>query len=79
MNHIDLLLPGFQGHELQASILTHKPDFNLLEVTCPTSVPAAKCGIQGAGLTVEESPSSIQIINVDQDDRYVDPAFVVSS
>ncbi|KAJ5936162.1 hypothetical protein N7454_005460 [Penicillium verhagenii] len=59
----NLLLPGFQGHDLQAGILGQDGDATTYLVTCPTSVASSACGIPGTGMTAISAPSTAQLIN----------------
>ncbi|KAK5790543.1 hypothetical protein VI817_007830 [Penicillium citrinum] len=40
-------------------------------VTCPASMAAGECGVLGSGMAVIKSPTFVQVINVDNDDKYV--------
>ncbi|KAJ5630485.1 uncharacterized protein N7484_010585, partial [Penicillium longicatenatum] len=62
-NTANLLLPGFQGHDLQAGIMGEDGDATTYLITCPTSVAASVCGIPGKGMTAISAPSSAQLIN----------------
>ncbi|KAJ5547094.1 hypothetical protein N7494_004679 [Penicillium frequentans] len=62
-NTANLLLPGFQGHDLQAGIMGKDGDATTYLITCPTSVAASACGIPGNGMTAISAPSSAQLIN----------------
>ncbi|KAJ5660341.1 hypothetical protein N7507_006792 [Penicillium longicatenatum] len=62
-NTANLLLPGFQGHDLQAGIMGEDGDATTYLITCPTSVAASACGIPGKGMTAISAPSSAQLIN----------------
>ncbi|EPS31370.1 hypothetical protein POX_h09657 [Penicillium oxalicum] len=61
-NTANLLLPGFQGRNLEAGIVTKAGDATTYLVTCPTSVASADCGIPGKGMTVVAAPTSAEII-----------------
>ncbi|KAJ5097629.1 hypothetical protein N7456_008350 [Penicillium angulare] len=59
-----LLLPGFEGHDLQASVLDKDADATTYLVSCPTSVASSACGIPGNGLTAISASTSAQLIQV---------------
>ncbi|KAF7716561.1 Uncharacterized protein PECH_004362 [Penicillium ucsense] len=61
-NTANLLLPGFQGRQLEAGIVTKAGDATTYLVTCPTTVASADCGIPGKGMTVVAAPTAAQII-----------------
>ncbi|KAJ5085464.1 hypothetical protein N7532_010235 [Penicillium argentinense] len=64
-NTANLLLPGFQGKDLQCGVQGSSGDATTYLVTCPTSVAASDCGIPGNGLTAIAAPTSVQLINPD--------------
>jgi hypothetical protein len=85
---VNLLLPGFQGHQLQASVvgqvslpclshvltsLTDAPkkenSATTYAVTCPTIIPANECGILGTGIIAISAPTSVEVINIDRNDK----------
>ncbi|KAJ5765370.1 hypothetical protein N7520_004929 [Penicillium odoratum] len=59
----NLLLPGFQGRDMQAGVLGQDGDATTYLITCPTSVASSACGIPGKGMTAISAPSSAQLIN----------------
>ncbi|KAJ5157636.1 uncharacterized protein N7482_008736 [Penicillium canariense] len=63
-NTASLLLPGFQGRDLQAGILGKAGDATTYLVTCPTSVAAADCGIPGKGMTAVAAPTYAELYQV---------------
>ncbi|KAJ6015417.1 hypothetical protein N7540_010008 [Penicillium herquei] len=62
-NTANLLLPGFEGHDLQAGVLNKDADTTTYLVTCPSTVASAACGIPGSGMTAIAAPSSAQLIH----------------
>ncbi|KAJ5899876.1 hypothetical protein N7495_004620 [Penicillium taxi] len=63
-NSATLLLPGFQGRDLQASVVASAGDATTYLVTCPTSVASSACGIPDSGLTEIASPTSVILQDV---------------
>ncbi|KAJ6172295.1 hypothetical protein N7470_001362 [Penicillium chermesinum] len=63
-NTANLLLPGFQGHDLLASAVASQGDATTYLVTCPTTVASSACGIPGSGMTAIAAPTSAQLVNV---------------
>lgn len=63
-NSANLLLPGFQGHDLQASSVGSQGDATTYLVTCPTTVASSACGIPGSGMTAIAAPTAAQLLNV---------------
>ncbi|KAJ5741092.1 hypothetical protein N7493_000964, partial [Penicillium malachiteum] len=59
-----LLLPGFQGHQLQASIFTEASPLTTYVITCAEAVETASCGIPGPGITAIAGPTVIKLANV---------------
>ncbi|KAJ5708418.1 hypothetical protein N7488_008219 [Penicillium malachiteum] len=62
-NTANLLLPGFEGHDLQAGVLGKDADATTYLVTCPSSVASTACGIPGSGMTAIAAPTSAQLIH----------------
>ncbi|KAJ5355252.1 uncharacterized protein N7496_012464 [Penicillium cataractarum] len=60
-NTATLLLPGFQGRNLEAGIISKAGDATTYLVTCPTTVASADCGIPGKGMTAVAAPSSAEL------------------
>lgn len=60
-NTATLLLPGFQGRDLEAGIITTAGDATTYLITCPTSVASSACGIPGKGMTAIAAPSSAEL------------------
>ncbi|KXG51532.1 uncharacterized protein PGRI_089250 [Penicillium griseofulvum] len=58
-----LLLPGFAGQDLQASVVETNGDATTYKVTCPKT--ADVCGIVGDGMTAIAAPTSVQLMNID--------------
>lgn len=84
MDSVSLLLPGFQEHILQASILnqvsirqtlvicltiSQNAEATTYMVNCPDIVPEKQCGIPGPGVTAISASNTVQVINVDQHDK----------
>jgi hypothetical protein len=44
-------------------------DTTTYTLRCPSSVPASDCGIRGAGMTAIRAPTSVQVINIDENDK----------
>ncbi|KAJ5719827.1 hypothetical protein N7493_006705 [Penicillium malachiteum] len=63
-NTANLLLPGFEGHDLQAGVLGKDADATTYLVTCPSTVASTACGIPGSGMTAIAAPTSAQLIHV---------------
>ncbi|KAJ6024794.1 hypothetical protein N7540_005591 [Penicillium herquei] len=59
-----LLLPGFQGHQLQASILAEAGPLTTYVVTCAEAVEPTACGIPGSGITAISGPTLMELVNV---------------
>ncbi|CDM32528.1 hypothetical protein DTO013E5_10090 [Penicillium roqueforti] len=62
-NTATLLLPGFKGQDLEASIIESNGDATTYKITCPKTVAA--CGIAGEGMTAIAAPTSMQLQNID--------------
>jgi hypothetical protein len=78
---VNLLLPGFQGHVLQAQLIeevritassfflvAHRSQNDKSKtylVTCPPSVDKNSCGIPGNALTAVSAVNSAQLANID--------------
>jgi len=60
-NTATLLLPGFQGRDLEAGIIAAAGDATTYLVTCPTTVASADCGIPGKGMTVVAAPTYAEL------------------
>ncbi|KAJ6128194.1 hypothetical protein N7471_009411 [Penicillium samsonianum] len=60
-NTATLLLPGFKGQDLQASVIETNGDATTYKVTCKT---ANACGIAGEGMTAIAAPTSMQLQNI---------------
>ncbi|KAJ5210191.1 hypothetical protein N7491_009998 [Penicillium cf. griseofulvum] len=58
-----LLLPGFAGQDLQASVVETNGDATTYRITCPKT--ADVCGIVGDGMTAIAAPTSVQLMNID--------------
>ncbi|KAJ5110895.1 hypothetical protein N7532_001430, partial [Penicillium argentinense] len=69
METVNLLLPGFQGHQLQASVVGQENSATTYAVTCPTTIPANECGILGTGIIAISAPTSVEVINIDRNDN----------
>ncbi|KAJ5124553.1 uncharacterized protein N7515_008378 [Penicillium bovifimosum] len=63
-NTATLLLPGFEGQDLQASIIDTDGDATTYRVTCAKTAAANDCGIVGDGLTAIAAPTSAQLRNI---------------
>ncbi|KAJ5555407.1 hypothetical protein N7535_007842 [Penicillium sp. DV-2018c] len=63
-NTATLLLPGFEGQDLQANIIETNGDATTYRVTCPKTVSAEDCGIVGDGLTAIAAPTSAELRNI---------------
>ncbi|KAJ5817011.1 hypothetical protein N7447_009244 [Penicillium robsamsonii] len=61
-NSATLLLPGFAGQDLQASIMETNGDATTYKITCPKTADA--CGIVGDGMTAIAAPTSVQLKNI---------------
>ncbi|KAJ5520719.1 hypothetical protein N7463_001172 [Penicillium fimorum] len=61
-NSANLLLPGFAGQDLQASIMETNGDATTYKITCPKTADA--CGIVGDGMTAIAAPTSMQLKNI---------------
>ncbi|CAG8908864.1 unnamed protein product [Penicillium egyptiacum] len=61
-NTATLLLPGFEGQDLQASIIESNGDATTYKITCPKT--AESCGIAGEGMTAIAAPTSMQLQNI---------------
>lgn len=64
-NTANLLLPGFQGRDLQCGVKGSSGDATTYLVTCPTGTGSEACGIPGGGMTAIAAPTSMQLINPD--------------
>ncbi|CAI7648609.1 unnamed protein product [Penicillium glandicola] len=62
-NTATLLLPGFAGKDLQASVIGSSGDATTYLLTCATTTDA--CGIAGSGMTAIAAPTSAQLQNID--------------
>jgi hypothetical protein len=62
---VNLLLPGFQGHVLQAQLIEENDKSKTYLVTCPPSVDKNSCGIPGNALTAVSAVNSAQLANID--------------
>ncbi|KAJ5986551.1 hypothetical protein N7451_010916 [Penicillium sp. IBT 35674x] len=60
----ELLLPGFQGRNLQAGILNRNGEESTYVVTCDNEA-GKHCGIPGNGLTVVKAESFAALTNTD--------------
>ncbi|KAJ5156581.1 hypothetical protein N7492_009384 [Penicillium capsulatum] len=61
-----LFLPGYQGHDLHASVIGSQADTTTYVVSCPQATNKA-CKITGqGGLTVTAAPTAYQLVDVDQ-------------
>ncbi|KAJ5463300.1 hypothetical protein N7475_008244 [Penicillium sp. IBT 31633x] len=63
-NTANLLLPGFEGQDLQASIIEANGDATTYKITCPKTVAADDCGVAGEGMTAIAAPTSMQLHNI---------------
>ncbi|CAI7600285.1 unnamed protein product [Penicillium pancosmium] len=63
---VSLLLPGFQGRELEASILSTDDDTTTFLVTCPQTVAASDCGVSEAGMTAILKKNSVELVDVNK-------------
>ncbi|CAG8303444.1 hypothetical protein PENNAL_c0010G06072 [Penicillium nalgiovense] len=61
-NTATLLLPGFEGQDLQASVVESNGDATTYKITCPKT--AESCGIPGEGMTAIAAPTSMQLQNI---------------
>ncbi|KAJ5472350.1 hypothetical protein N7530_006351 [Penicillium desertorum] len=61
-NTATLLLPGFEGQDLQASVIESNGDATTYKITCPKT--ADSCGIAGEGMTAIAAPTSMQLQNI---------------
>ncbi|CAP86321.1 hypothetical protein E8E15_004493 [Penicillium rubens] len=61
-NTATLLLPGFEGQDLQASVIESNGDATTYKITCART--ADSCGIAGEGMTAIAAPTSMQLQNV---------------
>ncbi|KAJ6126312.1 hypothetical protein N7523_001073 [Penicillium sp. IBT 18751x] len=68
---VNLLLPGFQGRQLEASILTQDEDVTTFVVTCPQTVPASACGIPEGGMTAVVAQNSAELRQINKRNRSV--------
>ncbi|CEJ55668.1 hypothetical protein PMG11_01916 [Penicillium brasilianum] len=59
----NLLLPGFQGRSLEASIKEMNLNITTYIVVCPKSIKASECGIPGDGMTVIAAPTFAELRN----------------
>ncbi|KAJ5883444.1 uncharacterized protein N7473_010330 [Penicillium subrubescens] len=57
----NLLLPGFQGHSLEASIKERNLSVTTYIVICPKTIRASECGIPGEGMTVIAAPTFAEL------------------
>ncbi|KAJ5371996.1 hypothetical protein N7517_004002 [Penicillium concentricum] len=62
-NSATLLLPGFAGQDLKASIVDTNGDATTYKITCSKTADA--CGIVGEGMTAIAAPTSMQLMNID--------------
>ncbi|KAF4769290.1 hypothetical protein N7455_008657 [Penicillium solitum] len=62
-NTATLLLPGFKGQDLEASVIETNGDATTYKITCPKT--ASSCGIAGEGMTAIAAPTSMQLQNID--------------
>ncbi|KAJ5967108.1 hypothetical protein N7501_003356 [Penicillium viridicatum] len=62
-NTANLLLPGFKGQDLEASVIETNGDATTYKITCPKT--ASSCGIAGEGMTAIAAPTSMQLQNID--------------
>ncbi|KAJ6000973.1 hypothetical protein N7481_001382, partial [Penicillium waksmanii] len=63
---VSLLLPGFQGRELEASILSTDNETTTFLVTCPQTVAASDCGVSEAGMTAIIKKDSVELVDVNK-------------
>ncbi|CAI7597682.1 unnamed protein product [Penicillium palitans] len=61
-NTANLLLPGFEGQDLEASVIETNGDATTYKITCPKT--ASSCGIAGEGMTAIAAPTAMQLQNI---------------
>ncbi|KAJ5568954.1 hypothetical protein N7450_011440 [Penicillium hetheringtonii] len=66
---VRLLLPGFQGRELEARILSYDEQATTFVLTCPRTVAAPDCGVSEAGMTAIAKDESIELVDVNKRNR----------